>query len=431
MSGVGTPRGAWSWATYDLANTIFSMNVISLYFPQWVVEDRGRADLWVSVAFSASMLAVALTLPYQGLWSDRRGRRIPFLLVYTAVAVAGTALLGPVTRGVGTGIVLAALGLFALSNYAYQGAQVFYNALLPSVSTPATRGRVSGLGVGLGYVGSFVGLLLVAPFVEGKMPILGWTYPGIAGGGRSAAFLPTAALFALFSIPVFLGVREGSPGSGPAPSRSEAWRDIRTVLRDRTRYPGVGAFLLGNLLVVDAIHTVILFMAVFAQRVMGLPDSVKITFFLLATAPAILGSFVAGWCSDRFGPRRAVLTTAGGWVMVLAATAFTRSVPVFYVLGGLVGMLLGSTWTTSRALLLTLTPPQEEGRLFGLLAFSNKAAAVVGPLLWGLTVLVLEGLGPLRYRVAVGVLALMALTGTLVLRRVPAIGDRRRSEASR
>ena len=116
-----------------------------------------------------------------------------------------------------------------------------------------------------------------------------------------------------------------------------------------------------------------------------------------------------------------MLTVATAWVGTLGVTAFTPSVPVFYALGGTVGALLGATWTTSRAWLLALTPPREEGRLFGLFAFSNKAAAVVGPLVWGITVLVLDGLGPARYRVAVGLLAVLALIGVLLLRRVPPV----------
>src|SRR5512140_1105527 len=125
------PRGAVPCALYALANTVSSMTVISLYFSQWVTVDKGREDLWYSVFYGGSMLAVALTLPYLGLWSDRGNRRPAFLGVFTAVSVAATAALSWFTRMPGTAGFLLALVVFALSNYAFQGGLVFYNALLP------------------------------------------------------------------------------------------------------------------------------------------------------------------------------------------------------------------------------------------------------------------------------------------------------------
>jgi len=54
-------REIWGWAIYDFANTIFSMNILTLYFAGWVILDHGLEDIWYSVTFSASMLLVALT----------------------------------------------------------------------------------------------------------------------------------------------------------------------------------------------------------------------------------------------------------------------------------------------------------------------------------------------------------------------------------
>jgi UMF1 family MFS transporter len=422
---VRAPRGAVAWAFYDLANTIYSMNVITLFFAQWVTVDRGRQDLWYSLFYGGSMAMVALTLPYLGLWSDRGGRRLLFLGIFTAVSVGATATLGWVTNLPGTAGVLIALSVFALSNYAFQGGLVFYNALLPAVSLPETRGRVSGFGVALGYLGSFVGMLLVTPFVEGKMPLLGLTVPGVHAGGRTAAFLPTAILFGLFALPIFLRVHEQRGPVGPGPSWREALREIRATLADSRRYPGVLVFLAANILILDAVQTVIIFMAVYAQKVLGMPDSAKVVFFMLATIPAIAGSFLAGWVADRIGARRTLIGTAWLWAACLLAVALVPSDAVFYAIGGVVGALLGSLWTASRPLLLTLTPPGEEGRLFGLYAFTNKASAVVGPLLWGLVVLAAEGLGNGRYRLAVGILSIMVVTGAVLLQRVPDLRARR------
>ncbi len=55
-----------SWALYDFANTIFTANVVAIYFPLWVTQGLAVADIHYSLALSASMVAVALTMPWLG-----------------------------------------------------------------------------------------------------------------------------------------------------------------------------------------------------------------------------------------------------------------------------------------------------------------------------------------------------------------------------
>ena len=184
-------RAIVSWAFYDFANTIFSMNVISLYFALWVTVDHGGQDIFYSIALSGSMLAVAISAPVLGTISDQTGRRRLPLIFLTTISVLATALIGEASQ------LWMGLLLFVIANYCYQSALVFYNGMLPSVALQSNVGVVSGYGVAFGYMGSIAGLLLVEPFVE--------------DGGRSAAFLPTAALFLIFAIPCFLFVKDPNP----------------------------------------------------------------------------------------------------------------------------------------------------------------------------------------------------------------------------
>ena len=71
-------RAVHYWALYDFANTLFAMNVVSLYFALWVTQDMKAPDLAYSSASSIALVAVALLSPAFGAWSDRLGRRIPF-----------------------------------------------------------------------------------------------------------------------------------------------------------------------------------------------------------------------------------------------------------------------------------------------------------------------------------------------------------------
>ena len=111
------------------------------------------------------------------------------------------------------------LAAFTIANYTYQGAQPFYNAMMSELVPVDHRGRLSGLGTALGYVGSITGVILTFPFFTGQMPILGKVpekvveflrsaVPFTAPGGRVSTFAPTALLFLIFSLPLFIFCRD-------------------------------------------------------------------------------------------------------------------------------------------------------------------------------------------------------------------------------
>ncbi|MCH7992468.1 MAG: hypothetical protein IIC35_08630 [Gemmatimonadetes bacterium] len=123
-----------SWALYDLANTIFSMNIVSLYLALWVIDMGGTDATWGYVN-SAAMVLVFVSAPVLGALSDQSGRRLPFLLVCTIACVVCTAALG-------LGGLWVTLGVFVVANYFFQASLIFYDATLSVVSTPRTRGVV-------------------------------------------------------------------------------------------------------------------------------------------------------------------------------------------------------------------------------------------------------------------------------------------------
>lgn len=434
----------FGWAAYDFANTIFSMNIISLYFSQWVIVDQGKEDIWYSAAYSLSMVFVAVTMPILGAVSDHARKKLPFLFWWTLACCLLTLLIGWVSRrpGPGNGTVLLALGLFVLANYFYEGGNVFYNSLLPFISTSTNIGKISGIGVALGYVGSIAGMLLVRPFVEGKVH-LGHLF-GQPERGRAASFFPTAVFFFLFALPIFFFVREKA-GRAVRLSRLyilAAFRKVKNGLVDSRKYPGVVRFLVADFLFEDAIATTIVYMAVYLEKVVGLPDVKKTIFLSVATLCAVGGSFLCGLIVDRIGPKRTLRFVVFGWIVSLLLIAISRNLTVLWILAGAIGIFLGSTWTSARPLLASLVPAKRVGQFFGLYALSGRAAAILGPLVWGFCVLYfkvdsaivqamisgLERLGvtfspqvlpSIQYRIAIVALAMLMAVGLILFRKVP------------
>jgi UMF1 family MFS transporter len=385
-----------SWAFYDFANTIFSMNVISLYFALWVTVDHGGQDILYSVALSGSMLAVALSVPVYGAISDQTGRRRLPLTILTLISVVATALIGQIDQ------LLVGIFFFVIANYCYQSAMVFYNGMLPSVAQGSNVGLVSGYGVSLGYLGSIVGLLLVKPFVE--------------AGGRSAAFFPTAAMFLIFAIPCFLFVKDPEVKTHKKVKIGQAFHTLKQTLANASDYKLLLKFILIHFMILDVVNTVIAFMSVYANKVMQFTDAQITTFLISSTAAAMIGSYIIGWLVKHKGTGWSYALVLWLWVAALSIAILSQSQLVFWLVGPLAGMGMGGVWVVSRAYIVELSPPEKLGEFFGLYGLAGKAASILGPLLWGTVVWIFQDTQTFKYRAALTSLLLITI-GTLFLFR--------------
>jgi MFS transporter, UMF1 family len=453
----GFVRAPWreraSWALYDFANTIFSMNVATLYFGVWLVSDLGASNMTYYIGNGVASLLVVLSVPLLGALSDARGRRKPWVVGFTLVScaacaaigilgqatlpvagesvVGGSALPAPWHPGIGTFTWV--LIAFIIANYSYQAAQPFYNAMLPDLVPPDEQGRLSGIGTAVGYIGTIVGLVLVVPFFNGAIPLVGdlpaslldtlhRLVPYTAHAGRVSTFVPTALLFALFSLPLLIFCRDRAPRRDQVPlDFKRAFRDVAHTVRDARDHHGALPFILASFLYQDAVGTIVSFMAIYAVKAMGFANGAETTLFIVLTVPAIAGSYVAGRLVDRIGARRTLVLTIFGWILLLVAMVVVPSQRAFWIVGLMIGLIFGGVPTAERPLLLSLVPEAEAGRFFSLLLLSSRAAAIFGPLVWSITVDVLEptlGTG-VAYRAAVLTVAVMFIASLLLLRLVP------------
>jgi UMF1 family MFS transporter len=442
-----------SWALYDFANTIFSMNVATLYFAVWLVSDLGVSNTMDAMANAFASVLVVLSIPFLGALSDSRRRRKPWVVGFTVLSCAALALMGylgqtllpltgasvdkPVTLPAGwhaSGAPLFwVLASFVVAMFAYQAAQPFYNAMMPELVPPSEQGRLSGLGTAIGYVGSIVGVLLVAPFFNGVLPpnihlsdgtmrVLHALFPFTSHGGRVSAFLPTGVLFLLFSLPLIIFCRDHNPAPKGTPVNwGKAVRDVGQTLKDAKRHPGTLRFILASFVYQDAIGTIVGFMTLYAVKAVGFDKGSEITLFLVLTVPSIFGSYIYGHLVDRFGPKRSLMATLILWIVLLTIMIAVPGKQAFWLVGLAIGLNFGGVPTAERPVLLALVPDVEAGRYFSLMLLSSRAAAVVGPLIWGLTVDGLEsGFGTaIAYRAAVMTVAVMFVIAVLILRGVP------------
>lgn len=412
-------RAVASWVLYDLANTIFSMGVVSAWFSLWVRREVGadRADAVFGLITAISMGIIFIASPVLGSMTDRARRRMPFLVVSTVLCVFFTALLAR------AGFYVTAI-CFVIANVAYQAGLQFYDAMLPEVSHEGNRGKISGIGVGVGYLGSYIAIGVGFDSVLGTADL-------------PRLFTVIAAAFLLFAIPCFVFVRErGNPNPREVFSlrmlRESTGQTIAT-LRSGHEYPGLVRFLVGRMFYTDAINTVISIMLLYTINVAmntGLTEDqgrqAAQLVMMTAITFAVVGGFTWGWLVDRLGPKRTLNYVLYMWagVFILAAAVGIFGLPLFalYVVACSAGVGLGGIWAADRPLMLRLTPPSRIGEFYGLYGMVGRFSAITGPLIWaGVTWVTITKLGLAPHvgqGIGVLVLLLLIVVSYLILRPV-------------
>jgi len=364
-------RAVVAWTLYDFANSAFAAvifaTIYAAYYALAVVgNERGAGDLWWGRVVSVSMALVAVTSPFLGGVADRAGVRRPLFIGFTALGVLATALMATVEPGmVVWGFLLGVLG-----NVGYEGALVYYNAYLPDLAPAAYQGRVSAWGFAVGYAGSIAALLIALPFVEAK--------------AYHAAFLATAALFAVFALPAFLFLSQPAGGRVPVlVAARQGGAEVLATVRRIIGRPDLRRFLGAYFVYEDGVNTVVAFSAIFAAQTLGFPMGRLIVLYIVVQVSALLGALAWAWPTDRIGPKRVVMVTLVQWTAVVVAAWFVETQGQFWALAVVAGTGLGAVQAASRTFLTRLIPEGMEAELFGFYSLCGKSAAVMGPLVFG------------------------------------------------
>ena len=393
-----------AWVLYDFANSVYPVVILGPVFSVFYIEDvvgnsEGLGDQWWGYAMSASVLFVAFSSPLLGSIADLAGVRKRMLLLYTHVCVVSVALFVTIEPG----MILWGFALAVVANIGFEGALVYYNAYLPEIAPRERRGFVSGLGFGIGYAGSIAGLLIA--YLTAEQYHLTW--------------LSVAAFFALFSIPTFLFLpKDRSADRTVLQAAVDGITGFRRIVGEVLRERELRRFLLAFFFYIDGVLTVIVFASSFAAKTLSFESGELILLFLVVQVSALLAALALAKATDRLGPRRVITMTLVLWIAIVVSAYFVQSKTVFFAIGALAGIGLGTIQSASRALMSVLIPDGKEAEMFGFYAFCGKSSSWIGPLVFGNLSFALGG----NQRVAILVIAAFFIVGLLLLQRVKAGG---------
>ncbi|MFW9997182.1 MAG: MFS transporter [Candidatus Odinarchaeota archaeon] len=448
------------WTTYDIANTVFSMGIVSMTVLQFITilgmqegMSYSTANFLASLGVSVSNLIVAISIPIMGSLADNAGKGKPGTIVMGALTILFT---GFVYLFMNTTI---ALILFIIANITYQWGNLFYDTMIPRICSERQIGWVSAVGVALGYFGSFVGIGfgLLLPGVLGENVELPdnigdidahplSSYPNLLGenplGYLRDMWLWCAVAFLLIALPFFF-TRERAGESRTALSLkdriTQPFAETWTTAKEIWHYPDMKWYILGWLLTVDVVNTVIAVMKKTAEEGFRLSSTEATILLGIGVLAAVILTGITGPIVDRKGPKFTFILIAAVWTVALFIPIFTwvdAPVPGFlsflpqfmlFIMAVLVGYGMGSTWVAGRSMTIELAPEDAVGRYFGFSRLAGKGASAFGILIFGSIVSVLAELTlPLAeqpsiayaYKIAIIALLIMYALGFLCFLKI-------------
>lgn len=396
---VKIPRKrVWAWALWDWAAQPFNTVILTFVFtalyltsdhfiePSIAALGQGNAAYDAAIDELTSQLGMALTIggiliallaPVMGQRADARGRRKAWLGIMTVVLVIAMGALYFVKPE--PGYFILGISLIAFGSIVGEIAGVNYNAMLVTVSTPRTVGRVSGLGWGLGYVGGIFALVIIVVATT-----LGW-FPDEPGMAYRLIAVGCAIWTLIFAWPLFLYVPEAPPADAPRVSLFSGYVILWRSLRDLwTNARSTLWFLLASAVYRDGLAGVFAFGAVLASVAYGFTSNEVMVFGIAANLIAGISTIVAGRFDDRLGPRKVIITTLVVIVVAGAAVVvfFDLGTTVFWIFGLLLSAMVGPAQAASRSLLARVSPAGREAEIFGLYATTGRAVSFLAPAAW-------------------------------------------------
>jgi UMF1 family MFS transporter len=404
-----------SWALYDFANTIFSSNITTIFFPFYLQEVVGKnevldqlASTFITYSNALASFFLVIFSPLFGVLIDRTNQKKRYLVWFAIISIIATILMGVFATLLSdqTVSLLLVVSAFVVAKFFYNSSLVFYDPMISDLGSEREIPVLSGFGVAVGYLGTLVGLLV---------------YPLVGDNGFHEAFIPTGILFLIFSLPIFF-IYKDQPRKQNIEKKSflSGYGEIVATFKDmRQKYRAIFLFMLAYFFFNDAIATAIAVMAIYAKAIVGFTTGMFILLYLVSTVSSIIGSFVFGYVTRNIGAKKAVTTVAIILIIALIIATVATSQGLFWIAGSLYGVAMGAMWVTSRTLIVELTPKEKRGQFFGLFAFSGKVSSIVGPLIYGTITLVLRDYGDLASRIALSSLILLVLVGLFFHFRVP------------
>ncbi|MCH7785137.1 MAG: MFS transporter [Bacteroidetes bacterium] len=421
-----------AWAFYDWANSVYSLVIASAVFPIYYQALFNAAEIDTIVVFGGSI------------------RSTPLISYTTAAAFLAVSFISPILSGIADYVgnkkifmkffcylgaiscmgmyffslehIYISLLLYFMALVGFWSSWVFYNSYLPDVAFPVQQDRLSAKGFSLGYIGSVILLLFNLAMIMFPESF------GLGEGGPAKmkamqiSFISVGVWWILFSQYTFYYLPKGNKSNNKVTVKIifDGYKELKGVYISLSeniklkRY--LGAFFVYSM----AVQTVMLVATYFGeqeiswggveQKTIGLISSI-----LIIQLVAVIGATLTSRYSEKFGNIPTLVVINCIWATICVIAYFIETPMQFYILAGMVGMVMGGIQALSRSTYSKYLPETKDTTsYFSFYDVAEKIGIVIGMLIYGI---IDQITGNMRNSILF--LVLFFVVGVILLLRIP------------
>ena len=373
-----------SWAFYDWANSAYTLIVVTAILPLYFKSSATQAgiDAATSTAYwgyanSFSTLIVSILAPILGTIADFKGFKKRFFIIFATLGVIFTLMLAVVPSDQWLVILIC----FIVTSIGFTGANIFYDAFLVDVTSEERMDRISANGYALGYVGSIIPFVIsIALIMTAQLNIL----PLSVTIASQIAFVITALWWGFFTIPMLKNVEQRYYAERVPNPVSTSFKKLYSTFKNIKAYKPLFIFLIAYFFYIDGVHTVINMSTAFGSD-LGISSTTLLIILFMTQVVAAPFTVLFGKLGGKYSEKTMIIVGIFVYIIVCFYAYFLDSALDFWILAMLVGTSQGGIQAMSRSYFAKLVPKESSNEFFGFYSIFGKFAAIIGPLLVGVT----------------------------------------------
>jgi MFS transporter, UMF1 family len=391
---VNSPKVINAWCSYDIANSAYMLSVNTVLYPIFYQQVTRKAfgseivtflglNIKNTVLYEYAIalgyfLVILITLSLSGI-ADLGGYRKQFMRFFTVLgSFACMGLFFFSGENIMSGLLFPMLAVLG-----FAGSLVYYNSFLPIIATPDQHDRISARGFSFGYAGSMI-LLIFNIFSLQNYRLFGFSDSLDA---IKFSFIEVGIWWLAVSQIAFYYLREERKVvKWDVTIFTRGFHEVIKVFGYIKKHKTMYRFLLSFFFFSMGVQTIIIVASLFGKAELGITDTKLIMTILIIQLVAILGAFVFGRVSTRFGNRTSLLWMLAIWVFVCLSAYYVKEEMQFYVLSALLGLVMGGIQSQARSTWSKLIPSDttDTASYFSFYDSTEKLAIVIGMLGFGI-----------------------------------------------
>ena len=357
-----------AWAFYDWANSVYPLVIGTAVFPIYygtLFVDSDYIEIFglnykntalIQHVTTIVFLFLACLVPLMSGIADFLGNKKTFMKLFVylgSFSCMGLYLFD--LENIYLGLLFYFLALFS-----FWASLVFYNSYLPDIANPSEQDNVSALGFSYGYIGSVI-LLLFNLFMINFPASFGFEDSNQGSvEAMKVSFLTVGFWWLIFSQYTFYYL----PKSNKKVDRKLIFKKLISVWRLIKDKKSIKKFLIALFTYYTAVQTIILIATYFGDQEIIWGEGEKlfglILSMLIIQLIAIVGSAGGALLSNRIGNIKTLIIFNIIWFLICIVAYFIKYSFEFYIIAGLVGLVMGGIQSLSRSTYSKLIPETED-----------------------------------------------------------------------